>query len=151
MADGHDQRGRFTKGNKKGLGRPVGARNKPYDMGTLFLDGEQTPTFRRFRDLLLGIVNDLGGRDTLSVAQLQLARRCSMICTQCELMEQQTVAGAPLDLIAYGTLTGHLVRALRELGVKRQPRDVTPTLRDYLDAAQQPAEPDEDLVLEEEN
>ena len=50
--------------------RPVPARNKPYDMGTLFLDGEQTPAFRRFRTLLLNIVGDLGGYDALSTAEV---------------------------------------------------------------------------------
>jgi hypothetical protein len=50
-------------------------------------------------------------------------------------MEQK----APLDtadLALYGTLTAHLAQALKLLGLKRQPRDVTPTLRDYLEAKQ---------------
>ena len=64
---------------------------------------------------------------------------------QCELMEQETVGGKPLNAIAYGTLTGHLTRTLNALGLKREPIDVTPALHEYLDTLQAPAEPP-DLV-----
>jgi hypothetical protein len=66
-----------------------------------------------------------------------------MISVQCEIMERQAVTGQTLDAIAYGTLTGHLTRALRVLGLKRVPHDVTPTLQNYLDAARQPDEDDD--------
>ena len=68
-----------------------------------------------------------------------------MISVQCELMEQETVGGKPLNAIAYGTLTGHLTRTLNALGLKREPNDVTPALHEYLDTLQAPAEPP-DLV-----
>ena len=42
--------------------------------------------------------------------------------------------GGELNAIAYGTLTGHLVRTLNALGLKREPIDVTPALHQYLDA-----------------
>ena len=48
-----------------------------------------------------------------------------MISAQCELMEQETVGGKPLNAIAYGTLTGHLTRTLNALGLKREPIDVS--------------------------
>ena len=75
---------------------------------------------------------DLGGRENLTEAQQQLIRRCAMISAQCELMEQETVGGKPLNAIAYGTLTGHLTRTLNALGLKREPIDVTPVLNEYL-------------------
>ena len=58
-----------------------------------------------------------------------------MLSAQCELMESQAVEGQPLNAVAYGTLTGHLVRALNALGLKREPIDVTPALHQYLDDA----------------
>jgi hypothetical protein len=61
-----------------------------------------------------------------------------MISVQCEIMEQQAIAGASFDAIAYGTLTGHLNRTLNTLGLKRRPRDVTTTLQGYLDAVRRP-------------
>ena len=86
---------------------------------------------------------DLGGRENLTEAQQQLIRRCAMISAQCELMEQETVGGKPLNAIAYGTLTGHLTRTLNALGLKREPIDLTPALHEYLDTL--PAET-QDLV-----
>ena len=56
-----------------------------------------------------------------------------MLSAQCELMESQAVEGQPLNAAAYGTLTGHLVRALNALGLKREPVDVTPALHQYLE------------------
>jgi hypothetical protein len=46
--------------------------------------------------------------------------------------------GATFDATVYGTLTGHPTRTLGVLGLKRQPRDITPTLRDYLEAVREP-------------
>jgi hypothetical protein len=57
-------------------------------------------------------------------------------------MEQKATPDTA-DLAAYGALTSHLARTFNLLGLKRQPRDVTPTLRDYLVAARAP-EVDED-------
>ena len=79
------------------------------------------------------IANDLGGRENLTEAQLQIVRRCAMLSAQCELMESQAVEGQPLNAVAYGTLTGHLVRALNALGLKRESVDVTPALHQYLE------------------
>ena len=94
---------------------------------------------------LVGMVNDLGGSETLSAGQQQLVKRCAMISVACELMEKEAISGQPLNAIAYGTLTGHLTRTLNALGLKREPIDVTPALNQYLDTLQAPAEPP-DLV-----
>jgi hypothetical protein len=81
---------------------------------------------------------DLGGAGNLSAGEQQLIRRAAMISVTCEQMEQKAAAGEPFDLTIYATATGHLGRTLRLLGLKRVPRDTTPSLRDYLDAARQP-------------
>lgn len=81
---------------------------------------------RRFSDVLAEIIGDLGGADRLSEGQRQLARRCTTIAIMCERMEGDAAAGAQIDLDAYGTLTDRLGRAFQRLGLKRQPRDVTP-------------------------
>jgi hypothetical protein len=62
-----------------------------------------------------------------------MPRRAAYISMHCEVMEQHP-APSTADLAVYGTLTSHLTKVLRTIGLKRQPRDVTPTLRDYLDA-----------------
>jgi hypothetical protein len=87
---------------------------------------------RRFRDVIAEIVSDLGGPDTLSEGQRQLARRAAMLSVECERMEGQAVSGKAIDLETFGKLTDRLGRAFQRLGLRRKHRDVTPTLRDYV-------------------
>jgi hypothetical protein len=47
-------------------------------------------------------------------------------------MEGEAAAGNEIDLEQYGTLTDRLGRCFQRLGLRRQPRDVTPTLSDLL-------------------
>ena len=99
---------------------------------------------RRFRDVLAEIISDLGGPDAgLSEGQRQLARRCATISIACERLEGEAAAGEPINLELYGRLTDRLGRALQRLGLERKPRDVEPTLADYL-AENYPPEADED-------
>jgi hypothetical protein len=58
-------------------------------------------------------------------------------------MESAGVAGATIDLESYGQLTDRLGRAFQRLGLRRVPRDVTPTLAEYLAANPDPALDDE--------
>ena len=134
---GRDVHGHFAKGNKASPGRPPGARNKNRTPSFLEEDQRLAPA-RRFRILVQRMAIDLGGLENLSAGEQQLIRRCAMISVACEQMEQKATAGEPFDATTYGTLTGHLTRALRTLGLKRLPRDTAPSLRDYLDAARQP-------------
>jgi hypothetical protein len=136
-------RGFFAKGNRYGKGRPFGARNRPKEF-PFVKEGSDSVSAQRFRTVASRMAFDLGGRENLTEAQQQLIRRCAMLSAQCELMEAHAVEGQPLNALAYGQLTGHLVRALNVLGLKRELIDVTPALHQYLDTLQ-PAEP-QDLV-----
>jgi hypothetical protein len=131
---GQDQKGRFAKGNKLSPGRKVGYRPKP----PVFDEKISSAQADRFRDLLFSMIGDLGGHDMVSTGQYQLARRCAQICVQCEIMEKRAAEGKPFDVTGYNQLTGQLSRALRVLGIRREPRDTTPSLRDYLNAQRQP-------------
>jgi hypothetical protein len=139
---GRSEHGHFAKGNKFTTGRPPGARSKIYTAPFLDDDLRLAPA-RRFRGLVHRMATDLGGVEVLSAGEQQLVRRCAMISTECERMEREALDGGVLDATVYGTLTGHLTRALRVLGLKRQPRDVTPTLSNYLEATREPAEEDD--------
>jgi hypothetical protein len=82
---------------------------------------------RRFKDILGEIISDLGGPDTLSEGQRQLARRCATIAIECERLEGKAVAGEEIDALLYGMLTDRLGRAFQRLGLRRQAvRDITP-------------------------
>ena len=61
-----------------------------------------------------------------------------MISAQCELLESKAMEGQDFNAIAYGQLTGHLVRALNVLGLKRKMIDVTPALHQYLNEPELP-------------
>jgi hypothetical protein len=77
--------------------------------------------------------SDLGGSNAISESEKMLVRRAAMLALQCELMEQQWAAdndgAAPSEraLICYQRVTGALRRCLRDLGLKRRAKDVTPT------------------------
>ena len=92
---------------------------------------------RRFRDIVAEVINDLGGADLLSEGQKQLVRRCATIAIACEKMEGEAAAGHDIDLETFGQLTDRLGRCFNRLGLKRQTRDVTPSLGDILREDQQ--------------
>lgn len=100
----------------------------------LFLPGVdgRSAVARRARDIFDAICSDLGGHDRLSEAQTQLVRRAAMISIQCEQLEAIAAAGREIDLDVFGKLTDRLGRTLQRLGLKRQPRDITPRLGHYV-------------------
>ena len=102
-----------------------------------FVDG-RTEAARRFRDVLVEIASDLGGSDTLSEGQRQLARRAAMMSVQCETLEAKSIAGEEIDLDLYGALSDRIGRAFTRLGIKRAARNVTPDLHDYIRRSQTP-------------
>jgi hypothetical protein len=100
----------------------------------LFLPGVdgRSAIARRTRDIFDQLCSDLGG--DLSEAQTQLCRRAAMIAISCEELESRGVQGERIDLDLFGKLTDRLGRVLQRLGIKRTPRDVTPTVDQYLNA-----------------
>jgi hypothetical protein len=80
------------------------------------------------------MADDLGGEKFLSSGELAIIRRCAMIVLECEKMEHKALNGADLNATLYGQLTGSLSRALRTIGLKREPREAAPvTLEQYLE------------------
>ena len=101
------------------------------------LDG-RSQTARRFRDLVEGMGNDLGGSDRLSEAQKQLIRRAATLSIMSESVEADFIRNLAFDSEAYGVLCDRLGRCLQRLGLERKPRDVTPDLRSYLAGKDRP-------------
>jgi hypothetical protein len=98
-----------------------------------FIEGDaRFKVSRRFREVLVSIVTDLGGVERLSEGQKQMARRCAMLSVECEKMESAAVAGLPFDVDRYGLLTDRLGRAFQRLGLRRVAHDMTPDLGAYL-------------------
>jgi hypothetical protein len=90
----------------------------------LFVEGDPNSAWsRRYHDLVVGHIGDLGGRDLLSEAQLSLIRRASAI--ECELERLDPLSlGEAVDLDSYGRATSHLRRLFVTLGLERRPREV---------------------------
>jgi hypothetical protein len=143
--DGQDQKGRFIPGNKLGRGRPLGSHNQRTLAEKRLAEEEEGKTAISIhsRSVLDSIVADLGGEGALSTAEMILARRCAWLTTMCESLERKAAPLEPAEVSSYVLMTGHLARTLRALGLKRRPRDITPSLKDYLAAAKRPESSDD--------
>ena len=95
------------------------------------IDG-RTIQARRFRDVLEAILGDLGGRDSISEGEYQLARRATALSVAAEIEEAYLATGKSLDAEAYVKLVNGLNRTFASLGLKRRQRDMT-SLSEYLD------------------
>jgi hypothetical protein len=96
---------------------------------------------RRLRDLINAFVSDLGGVDACSEAERALIRRAAVLIHQMEILEaswtQNGGAASEKSLIVYQRCTGALRRCLRDLGLKRRQRDVSPPHLDHYLSAKQ--------------
>jgi hypothetical protein len=91
-----------------------------------FIAGDPNSAWaRRFHDLVVRHIGDLGGRDMLSEAQLSLIRRATSIECELERLDAMLSTGAEVDLDAYGRASSHLRRIFETLGIGRKCRDVT--------------------------
>jgi hypothetical protein len=107
--------------------------------GSRLLPGvdRRTVWFRRFRDLMGLHLSDLGGSGHVSEAEKSIVRRIATLTVELEGLEQRfATAGQadPIDLDLYQRTANSLRRLLEAVGIKRQPRDVTPALKAYLAA-----------------
>jgi hypothetical protein len=109
----------------------------------LFVEGNPNSAWsRRYYDLCSHHISDISrglGRNVLSEAQLSLIRRAAAIECELERLDALLSLGEAVNLNEYGRATSHLRRLFEVLGVERKPRDVTPTLSEYL--ASLPKEP----------
>jgi hypothetical protein len=92
---------------------------------------------RRLADLNALMLSDLGGHGLCSEAEKALVRRAAMLMLQLEIMEQRWVEknggeASEKSLMVYQGTVGGLRRVLRDLGLKRRARDVTPTLHELM-------------------
>jgi hypothetical protein len=91
---------------------------------------------RRLRDLIGLHVSDLGGVSNISAGEGSLIRRVACITVELEHLEgrfARAEGGAtPEELQLYCGASSVLNRLLTSLGLRRRPKDVTPTLRQQL-------------------
>jgi hypothetical protein len=98
------------------------------------VDGRSTIA-RRYRDILTAIITDQGGADRLSEARVQLIRRFAAAAVIAEQMEAKLAQGEEINIVEHAQLASTLVRIAQRIGINRLPKNITPTLSDYLDEA----------------
>jgi hypothetical protein len=87
---------------------------------------------RRYRDIVAGLVSDQGGAEHLSEARLHLIRRVSAASVLAEQMEARIARGEQINIQEYSMLVSTTVRIVQRIGLDRVPRDVAPSLGEYL-------------------
>jgi hypothetical protein len=98
----------------------------------MFVVGDSSSAWsRRYRDIVAAHVSDLGGRPALSEAEVSLIKRVSTLELECEQMEGKLSMGLEIDLDLYQRTANSMRRILESLGLKRVPRNVTPSLEGY--------------------
>ena len=87
---------------------------------------------RRYRDISNAILIDQGGADRCSESRLQLIRRFAAAAVLAEQLESRLANGETVDIGEHATLSSTLVRLAAKIGIDRVPRELTPTLAEYL-------------------
>jgi hypothetical protein len=122
--------------------RPLYVRSRVTNRTHLFAKGVidgRSPWVRRCRDILSNYISDLGGEANTSVAERSILRRASVLEVQLEQIElqfaraEQAGESASIeDVEAYGRIAANHRRLLESIGLQRRPRNVTPTINEYL-------------------
>jgi hypothetical protein len=119
---------RARTGNDKGQpripadGRPSYLRSKVTNGARLFVSGAgdgNSAWARRWRDLIELHVNDGGGADRMSEAEVSLCKRCATLEIQLESMEAAMSEGKIVDVEQYARIASHLRRIFETTGLKR--------------------------------
>ena len=100
------------------------------------VDGRSTWA-RRLRDLIALHTADLGGPEGVSAAEASIIRRASTLTVELERLEARFAKDGeadPATLDQYQRTANSLRRLLEAVGLKRRPRDVTPSIDEYLQA-----------------
>ncbi len=95
------------------------------------VDGRTRPA-KAYEAIVNALVADLGGKDAISRAELEIVRRAAGLGVLAGQIEAAIVAGDDIDPMQYQSVANAQGRLLFRLGLKRVARDVTPPLADYL-------------------
>src|SRR5262249_61632895 len=79
------------------------------------------------------------GADQCSESRLQLVRRFAAAAVLAERMESQLANGAEINIAEHAVLCSTLVRLAQRIRINRVPKNITPSLADYLEQQQQQA------------
>jgi hypothetical protein len=95
------------------------------------IDG-RTRAMSKVRSLAQSMETDLGGADRLTSGQRQLVQRAAVLGALIEDTEARWATGEAIEVGDYLAAINAQRRVLATLGLKRVPRDVTPSLAEYI-------------------
>jgi hypothetical protein len=96
------------------------------------IDGRSAAA-RRFRDIVAALAGDQGGVEHMSEARLQLVRRFAAAAVLAEQLEARLTNGEPINITEHALLCSTLCRVSNRIGLRRIPKNITPTLAEILD------------------
>ena len=92
-------------------------------------------------DRLVGdIESDLGGRDQLTAIEWSLVEAYAGAALVLDNLNARLLRGEAIDIGEHAQAVSAMVRVAARLGIRRRQRNVTPSLRDYLEAKPDDAE-----------
>ncbi len=139
MAEGTEKQAktpRVARGKRRGKDISTPAQRAALTNGSvLFLDGinQQSRQARRFRDLVEGIEEDLGGADSLSMVERSMLRKAAALDVWTEERVTAIGRGEKVDISELTTAINSMKRLYEAIGLKRVPRDVAPDLETIID------------------
>src|SRR5262249_5233408 len=92
----------------------------------------RTSAYRKTAEPIERVEADLGGAERLSTAEQQIIRHAALTGALLEDLGTRWLAGEPLQPAFVAAVSNTSRRLYEPIGMQRQPRDVTPSLRDYL-------------------
>jgi hypothetical protein len=108
-------------------GRRAGQRSKVTTGSNMFIEGDgRSPWARRWSDLIIAHVNDLGGPEMLSEAQISICRRVATLECELESIEGKMSASQPFDIEVYVRLARTLCRLFELIGIKGRAKLLDP-------------------------
>jgi hypothetical protein len=128
--------------------KPV-ARSRISNGNSLYLRGldGRSSGARFYHDRITELVAMLGGPDEVSPAEISIVRGVARMELDREQMasaaqdweDSDGKKGRPLNTDAFGRLCSRIGRELQRLGLRRRPKDVTPSVRAYARQQQEAA------------
>jgi len=100
----------------------------------------RTNAARIFDRLVGDIESDLGGRDQLTAIERSLVEAYAGAALVLDNLNARLLCGEAIDIGEHAQAVSAMVRVAARLGIRRRQRDVTPSLRDYLEAKPDDAE-----------
>jgi hypothetical protein len=95
------------------------------------LDG-RTKACQRFDAVAHAIAEDLGGEDRLSAIQKHLVEAFAGVSIHLGDLHARLLLGEKIDIVEHATAVSTMVRIATRVDVRRVPRDVMPSVKEYV-------------------